>query len=39
METTKQFAGVSIEDKKENGMASGTRVTITLPLQNIEDTI
>ncbi len=39
METTKQFASVTIEDKKENGMASGTRVTLTLPLQNLEDAV
>ncbi len=35
METTKLFASVSIEDKKENGMAMGTTVTLTLPLQTI----
>ncbi|WP_462249400.1 sensor histidine kinase [Ferruginibacter sp.] len=33
METTKQNASVIIEDKKENGVAAGTRVIITLPLQ------
>jgi ligand-binding sensor domain-containing protein/anti-sigma regulatory factor (Ser/Thr protein kinase) len=35
METTKLFASVTIEDKKENGIALGTTVTLTLPLQNI----
>jgi ligand-binding sensor domain-containing protein len=35
METTKLFASVSIEDKKENGIATGTTVTLTLPLQTI----
>jgi ligand-binding sensor domain-containing protein len=35
METTKLFAGVVIEDKKENGVPIGTRVTLTLPLQTI----
>lgn len=33
METTHQYAAVIIEDKKENGLAAGTRVIITLPLQ------
>jgi ligand-binding sensor domain-containing protein len=33
METTKLFAGVTIEDKKENDVLTGTRVTLTLPLQ------
>jgi len=33
MQTTHQNAGVVIEDKKENGLAAGTRVIITLPLQ------
>ncbi len=33
METTKLFAGVNIEDKKENGIPTGTCVTLTLPLQ------
>jgi hypothetical protein len=35
METTNLFASVYIEDKKENGMAIGTTVTLTLPLQTI----
>ena len=33
MQTTKQEASVLIYDKKENGLATGTTVTITLPLQ------
>ena len=33
METTKQEASIMIYDKKENGLATGTTVTITLPLQ------
>jgi LytS/YehU family sensor histidine kinase len=37
METTKLFAGVTIEDKKENGIATGTCVTLTLPLQTISN--
>ena len=35
METTKLFAGVTIEDKNENGISTGTTVTLTLPLQTI----
>jgi ligand-binding sensor domain-containing protein len=35
METTKLFASVTIEDKKENGIPTGTTVTLTLPLQKI----
>jgi len=33
METTKQNASVVIEDKTENGISTGTRVILTLPLQ------
>ena len=33
MQTTRQHASVVIEDKKENGLALGTRVVITLPIQ------
>lgn len=33
MQTTHQYAAVIIEDKKENDLAAGTRVIITLPLQ------
>ncbi|MBL7702719.1 MAG: histidine kinase [Ferruginibacter sp.] len=33
METTKQEASISIVDKTENGLATGTTVIITLPLQ------
>jgi ligand-binding sensor domain-containing protein/two-component sensor histidine kinase len=33
METTKLYASVFIKDKKENGVATGTAVTLTLPLQ------
>jgi ligand-binding sensor domain-containing protein/two-component sensor histidine kinase len=35
MQTTKLFASVVIEDKKENDVPIGTRVTLTLPLQTI----
>jgi ligand-binding sensor domain-containing protein len=37
METTKLFAAVTIEDKKQNGMALGTTATLTLPLQTISN--
>ncbi len=37
METTKLFAGVTIKDKKEKGMPTGTTVTLTLPLQTINN--
>jgi ligand-binding sensor domain-containing protein len=33
METTRQHASVIIEDKKQNAVAAGTKVIITLPLQ------
>lgn len=33
MQTTQQYAGLVVEDKIENGLATGTRVIITLPLQ------
>ncbi len=39
METTKQFAGVILEDKMDKGIAYGTKVILTLPLQNLEDAI
>ena len=32
-ETTGQLANIQIEDKSQNGLAMGTTVTITLPLQ------
>lgn len=35
METTGQYANVEIKDKTENGLATGTTVTITLPLQTL----
>jgi LytS/YehU family sensor histidine kinase len=34
-ETTGQRANILIEDKSENGIATGTTVTITLPLQKV----
>ncbi len=35
VETTGQRANILIEDKSENGIATGTTVTITLPLQKV----
>ena len=35
IETTGQHATISIIDKTENGEATGTEVTITLPMQTL----